>query len=184
MSRAEGLTRSTRVDRLFEDWKKATETVDMHLNTSANGSSTVSNGSSREASAVAANSKPSKTPRQRSPIQSWLFPTDADLADANDGAEIPSLTGRRWVDANLNEEQKVSSLSLCSSTLIIRLTEIRPRTLSNRYFGQNIKRRYLLVDLPELERPRHSSKLSSKSSKVSSTVAQVCSVSTTYLSTL
>ncbi|GAA5946687.1 hypothetical protein JCM3765_000349 [Sporobolomyces pararoseus] len=102
-------------DRLFEDWKKAAGVVDSYLDDSLGDSNVESNGTSEESAQVEKNGRTSsKTPRQRSPIQSWLFPNEEDLADlGNDDDEddenddrIPSLTGRRWIDANLNEEQK------------------------------------------------------------------------------
>ncbi|GAA6010473.1 hypothetical protein JCM11491_006955 [Sporobolomyces phaffii] len=94
-------------DRYFEDWKKATEIVDLHLDVSLNDarlseSAPVTNGQVNGGG----RSAPRKTPRRRSPITSWLFPTKHDLAEPDEESPVPSLSGRRWVDANLNEEQK------------------------------------------------------------------------------
>lgn len=89
----------------------------MHLAEPLEESNMESNGTSERSAQIEKNGRnSSKTPRQRSPIQSWLFPNEEDLAefdeddDDDDGDDsIPSLTGRRWIDANLNEEQKVSA---------------------------------------------------------------------------
>lgn len=70
----------------------------MHLNHSSDVGIESSNGAKRV-----------KTPRKRSTIEGWLFPSHEDLANSGDEDDFPRLTGRRWVDANLNEEQKVSS---------------------------------------------------------------------------
>lgn len=52
---------------------------------------------------------------QRSLAQSWLFPTESDyisdLPEHNEPARMPSQEVD-WVDANLNDEQKVDSLAL------------------------------------------------------------------------
>ncbi|GAA5898780.1 DEAD/DEAH box helicase family protein [Sporobolomyces salmoneus] len=92
-------------DRMFEDWKTATEIVDMHLNNDNNDSDTTTKTSS------GSNGRRVKTPRKRSNIESWLFPIHEDLSqgendDDDDEEDLPNLTGRRWVDAHLNEEQK------------------------------------------------------------------------------
>ncbi|GAA5833572.1 hypothetical protein JCM5353_000835 [Sporobolomyces roseus] len=98
-------------DRLFEDWKKATEIIDLHLNQSLTSSAPNSQLASRPLSTAASstsnNSTTTKTPRKRFPVESWLFPTQEDLAKEETGdTDTVSLQGRRWVDPKLNEEQR------------------------------------------------------------------------------
>ncbi|GAA5938319.1 uncharacterized protein JCM15063_000700 [Sporobolomyces koalae] len=87
-------------DRLFEDWKQAAELTDLHLQQSSLATSALND------SAVANGKSATKTRRKRFPIESWLFPTREDLADQEEGTDVPVLAGRKWVDAKLNAEQK------------------------------------------------------------------------------
>ncbi|GAA5869299.1 hypothetical protein JCM16303_000420 [Sporobolomyces ruberrimus] len=99
-------------DRLFESWKKSTEVIDQYLYRSVTEwptSATLVPSTSDMKPIVSTNGKVEKTPRKRFPIESWLFPTKEDLAEPEEvtaRSNIPSLVGRRWVDTNLNQEQK------------------------------------------------------------------------------
>ncbi|GAA5858396.1 hypothetical protein JCM1840_001183 [Sporobolomyces johnsonii] len=82
-------------DRVFTEWRKSTELLNLYLSQSVS-SNTVS---------LSANPS-SATPRARtrSPVESWLFPTQEDLASPD--APPPDEGEQQWVDTTLNEEQR------------------------------------------------------------------------------
>ncbi|GAA5969919.1 hypothetical protein JCM11641_008085 [Rhodosporidiobolus odoratus] len=83
-------------DRIFNDWRRAIDLLDLHLTSDMLVSNTV-------ASPPSAASRP--TPRKRTAVESWLFPTEEDVAkDAP--TPSPEEESCDWVDGSLNEEQK------------------------------------------------------------------------------
>ncbi|GAA5835798.1 hypothetical protein JCM11251_007429 [Rhodosporidiobolus azoricus] len=79
-------------DRIFYNWRRAVEILDMHLNADT-----------KPASATVA--AESRSPRKRSAVESWLFPTTEDVVTDAPPPEKEDIECE-WVDSSLNEEQR------------------------------------------------------------------------------
>ncbi|BGP14796.1 hypothetical protein JCM10213v2_002751 [Rhodosporidiobolus nylandii] len=89
-------------DRLFSDWRRAIEILELHLTSDKLLADPPSSSSST--AKVAAEATPSAKPVPRTAVESWLFPTAEDVAaDAGPPNEDPAF---QWVDESLNEEQR------------------------------------------------------------------------------
>ncbi|GAA5904478.1 hypothetical protein JCM6882_008919 [Rhodosporidiobolus microsporus] len=77
-------------ERIFDNWSTAADILDMHLSADAMSSSS---------------SAQSPTPRRRTAVESWLFPTTEDVVVDAPPPKKEDLQCD-WVDSSLNEEQR------------------------------------------------------------------------------